>query len=129
MTGILPLFIVCWSFLVVEFVKIFPFFKKIFKSIFIVYILHESTHIIYYQLTYNTGNIEIYNLLHGRSPLLLDYSDYISEQKAIGNKVDFDGFDRVESFFVNDKYESPITSWAHVPSSEGNKITALFPAF
>lgn len=29
------------------------------------------------QLNYNTGDVELYNLLHGRSQLLLDYSDYI----------------------------------------------------
>lgn len=80
-------------------------------------------------MNFNTGDVEIYNLLHGRSPLLLDYKDYVNEQKALGNNIDFDGFDRVESFFINSKYEAPITTWAHVPSSEGPKVTALFPAF
>jgi hypothetical protein len=77
MTAILPLFKVCWSFLIVELVRFVPLFKKVFKYIFYVYIAHEIGMTIRFQLNYNTGDIEIYNLLHGRSPILLDYSKYL----------------------------------------------------
>lgn len=41
MTAIFPLFHVCWSFLIVKLIKIVPALKKIFRVIFLVYIVHE----------------------------------------------------------------------------------------
>ena len=67
------------------------------------------------QLNFSPGDKEIYNLLHDRSPILLDYPD--------GSPLE-----RIESFFCTSKYESPLTTWGHVSSSE-EKITVLFPAF
>lgn len=68
---------VCWSYLIVEIVRIIPIFKYIFKYVFMVYIVMEIAYTAKIQLNYNTGDVELYNLLHGRSQLLLDYSDYI----------------------------------------------------
>ena len=79
MTAILPLFYVSWSFMIIQIVRIVPIFKKIFKYIFFMYIGHEVAYTLRFQLNYNTGDIEIYNLLHGRSPILLDYSEYVQK--------------------------------------------------
>ena len=79
LTAILPLFHVCWAFLVVELVKIIPALKKVFRLIFMVYATHDFLITVKFQLNYNSGAIEIYNLLHGRSPLLTDYSQYIEQ--------------------------------------------------
>lgn len=41
MTAILPLFMVFWSFMMTEIVRIIPFFKRVFKYIFLLYIIAE----------------------------------------------------------------------------------------
>ena len=64
------------------------------------------------QINKSLGDKEIYNLFHDRSPLLLEGSGLI----------------QIESVYALAKYESPQTTWAHVPSSE-EKITVLFPVF
>lgn len=112
MTAIFPLFIIGWGYLSSEITRILPILKKVFKVIFIVYVLNEIKMTMKMQLNYSPGDKEIYNLLHNRSPILLEGS----------------GLSRIESFFSTSKYESPLTTWGHVPSSE-EKITVLFPAF
>lgn len=61
--------------------------------------------------------IEIYNLLHGRSSLLLDYSHLNDSEVQLTD---------VESFYVNEKYDNPPTVWAHTP---GDKITVTYNSF
>lgn len=129
MTAIFPLFHVCWSFLVVQLIKIVPALKKIFRVVFLVYIVHEILITIKFQLNYNTGDVELYNLLHGRSSILYDYSDYIDDKVKKGDRAPYLKIDSVNSVFVTGKYETPITAWAHSPKTKGDKITALFPAF
>ena len=89
-----------------------PLVKKVFKLIFLVYVANEIKMTIKMQLNYSPGDKEIYNLLHDRSPILLEGS----------------GLNQIESFFSTSKYESPLTTWGHVRSNE-EKITVLFPAF
>ena len=112
MTAIFPLFIISWGYLCTEITKMLPVVKKIFKLIFFIYIANEIKMTMKTQLNFSPGDKEIYNLLHDRSPILLEGS----------------GLNRIESFFVTAKYESPITTWAHVGGNE-EKITVLFPAF
>jgi hypothetical protein len=64
----------------------------------------------------------MYNLLHGRSSLLLDYSN-------ISNDTSFKGFDKIESVWTNSRYDSPVTCWLHTQGSAIEKITALYPSF
>ena len=89
-----------------------PLVKKVFKLIFLIYISNEIKMTMKTQLNFSPGDKEIYNLLHDRSSILLEGS----------------GLSRIESFFVTAKYESPITTWAHVRGNE-EKITVLFPTF
>ena len=64
----------------------------------------------------------MYTLLHGRSDLLLDYSNYEDLEK-------YEKVDKIESVFTNSKYDSPITTWLHTPGEAQDKITALYPSY
>lgn len=91
-----------------------PFIKKTFKLIFVVYAAAEILSTMKNQLNYNVGDKEIYTLLNGRSP---EMNQYLADN----------GFERIESVYLLSKYESPITTWAHVP--EEPKITCLYPPY
>jgi hypothetical protein len=101
MTAIFPLFIISWAYLWTNIIHMLPFVKKVFKIVFMIYVASEIKMTLKMQLNYSPGDKEIYNLLHDRSSLLLDYPE--------GRP-----FERIESFFCTSKYESPLTTWAHV---------------
>lgn len=119
MTSIFPVFALYWSFFWLKFQQSNWVFGKLFKVIFIIYILVESIISIQQHNASNRGDKEMYTLLHGRSNLLLDYSDHPDIEK-------YQIPDKVESVFTNCKYDSPVSSWLHTP---GEKITALYPSY
>jgi hypothetical protein len=124
MVPIFPIFAVFWTFFWINFYKIFTFVpKKVYTLVFGFYCFFELSEHVKHQLNVCTGDREIYTLMHGRSNVLLDYSDYIAEHP----EDDWKGFDRIESLHVARKYETPVTAWAHVPDEE--KITALYSTF
>ena len=84
MTAIFPLFIISWGFLWTEITNMVPVVKKVFKLIFLIYIANEVKMTMKTQLNFSPGDKEIYNLLHDRSPILLEGS----------------GLNRIESYFV-----------------------------
>lgn len=63
----------------------------------------------------------MYNLLHDRSSLLLDYSEYKDLNK-------YPKIDKIESVWTSSKLDSPVTCWLHNSGSALDKITALYPA-
>jgi hypothetical protein len=64
----------------------------------------------------------MYTLLHGRSNILLDYSEHKDLEK-------YEKIDKIESLFTNSKYDTPITTWLHTSGAAIDKITALYPSF
>jgi len=70
---------------------------------------------------YHPGDKEVYNLLHGRSNALLDYSAFIRENP----ESSFKGFPNgIESIYVSTKHDTPVTTWAHTPGKD--KVTVLY---
>ena len=63
----------------------------------------------------------MYNLLHGRSEILTDYSNYDDLHL-------YQTIDKIESVWTSSKLDSPVTCWLHNPGSALDKITALYPA-
>ena len=67
------------------------------------------------------GDIEIYTLLNGRSNLLLDYNQNDYEEVFDANITE------IESVYVSNKYNTPATTWSHVPGPD--KITVTYNTF
>jgi hypothetical protein len=63
----------------------------------------------------------MYNLFHGRSSILLDYSEYSDLEL-------YPTIDKIESVWTSAKLDSPVTSWVHNSGDALEKITALYPA-
>lgn len=114
MSSIFPFYALSWAFFWLKMAQLLPFIKKSFKLIFVVYATAEILSTMKNQLNFNVGDKEIYTLLHDRSG---EMGEYLSAN----------GFDRIESIYLLSKYESPITTWAHVP--EEPKITCLYPPY
>lgn len=114
MSSIFPFYALSWSFFWLKMAQLMPFIKKSFKLIFVVYATAEILSTMKNQLNYNVGDKEIYTLLNDRSGPM---TEYLAEN----------GFERIESIYLLSKYESPITTWAHVP--EDPKITCLYPPY
>ena len=63
----------------------------------------------------------MYNLMHGRSEMLLDYSNH--NDLHLYPKID-----KIESVWTAAKLDSPVTCWLHNPGTALDKITAIYPA-
>ena len=97
-------------------------FKKLFKAIYLIYIIVECTISVQQHLGYHRGDKEMYTLMHGRSDLLLDYSNYPDLDQ-------YEKMDRIESVFTNCKYDSPVSTWLHTQGAASDKITVLYPSY
>jgi hypothetical protein len=123
MTSIFPVLALQWAFFWLKFQENSNwFFKKIFKVIYIIYIMIECITSIQQHNAYHRGDKEMYTLMHGRSEFLLDYSEYQDLEK-------YEKIDKIESVFTNCKYDSPVSSWLHTPGAAIDKITALYPSY
>ena len=96
--------------------------KGLYRIVFALYCFFELSEHVKGQLSMNSGDREIYNLMHGRSNVLLDYSDYIQKHP----EDNWQGFDRIQSVYISNKYETPVTTWAHTNEYGDNRITALY---
>lgn len=67
------------------------------------------------------GDRELYNMLHDRSSVLVDYSQYDQNDE----NIDLQSLQRVESVMTLSKYDSPVTTVLH---EKGDKITPIYPA-
>lgn len=48
------------------------------------------------------------------SPFFLDYSDYVLKNKdKYPEIVNFQGFERIESFYTLNNFDSPVVAWLH----------------
>ena len=65
----------------------------------------------------------MYNLLHDRSPILLDYSSYDFDELR-----KYPAINKIESVWTSSKLDSPVTCYLHNPGTALDKITALYPA-
>lgn len=80
MTLVFPIFALFWAYFVSAIYSMVPqnsyMLRSLFKCIIFVYVSVESFEQIRNHQSYHRGDKELYTMMHGRSNVLLDYSNY-----------------------------------------------------